>query len=90
MNEGHSAFLGLERCRELVQGLDIGFEVAREIAAANAVFTTHTPVAAGNDVFNFDLVDRYFSDYWPQLRLDRDAVPRAGARGERAGVRASA
>jgi starch phosphorylase len=72
MNEGHAAFLGLERARELVQGLDIDFDVAREIAAANAVFTTHTPVAAGNDVFNFDLVERYFSDFWPQLRLDRE------------------
>jgi starch phosphorylase len=72
MNEGHAAFLGLERCRELVQGLDIDFDVAREIAAANAVFTTHTPVAAGNDVFNYDLVDRYFGDLWPQLRLDRE------------------
>src|SRR5437764_209888 len=51
MNEGHSAFLGLERCRELVQGLGVPFDVAREIAASNSVFTTHTPVAAGNDVF---------------------------------------
>ena len=73
MNEGHSAFLGLERCRELVQGLGVSFEVAREIAAANAVFTTHTPVAAGNDVFSFDLVDRYFAGFWPQLGLDREA-----------------
>jgi starch phosphorylase len=73
MNEGHAAFLGLERCRELVQGLDISFEVAREIAAANAIFTTHTPVAAGNDAFNFELVDTYFGEFWPQLRLDRDA-----------------
>jgi starch phosphorylase len=76
MNEGHSAFLGLERCRELVQGLDVPFAVAREIAAANAVFTTHTPVAAGNDVFSFDLVDRYFRDFWPQLGLDREAFHR--------------
>jgi starch phosphorylase len=72
MNEGHSAFLGLERCRELVRGLGCDFDVARRIAAANAVFTTHTPVAAGNDVFNFDLVDRYFHDFWPRLGLDRD------------------
>jgi starch phosphorylase len=72
MNEGHSAFLGLERCRELVQGLGVDFEVAREIAAANAVFTTHTPVAAGNDVFGFDQIDRYFGDFWPQLGLDRE------------------
>ncbi|MBF6592100.1 MAG: alpha-glucan family phosphorylase, partial [Ktedonobacterales bacterium] len=72
MNEGHSAFLGLERSRELVSGLGCDFEVARRIAAANAIFTTHTPVAAGNDVFNFDLVERYFHAYWPQLGLDRD------------------
>ena len=72
MNEGHSAFLGLERCRELVQGLDVSFDVAREIASANAIFTTHTPVAAGNDAFNYDLIDKYFGGYWPQLRLDRE------------------
>lgn len=73
MNEGHAAFLELERCRELVRGLDISFDVAREIASANAIFTTHTPVAAGNDIFSYDLVDKYFSEFWPQLRLDRDA-----------------
>jgi starch phosphorylase len=73
MNEGHAAFLGLERCRELVNGLDVDFEVARQIAAANSVFTTHTPVAAGNDVFSFELVERYFKDFWPQLRLDRES-----------------
>jgi starch phosphorylase len=76
MNEGHSAFLGLERCRELVQGLEVPFAVAREIAAANAIFTTHTPVAAGNDVFSFELVDRYFADFWSQLGLDREAFHR--------------
>ncbi|HZC08146.1 MAG TPA: alpha-glucan family phosphorylase [Ktedonobacterales bacterium] len=76
MNEGHAAFLGLERCRELVNGLNVEFEVARQIAAANSVFTTHTPVAAGNDVFSFDLMDRYFSSFWPQLRLDRDSFMR--------------
>ncbi|MGH2515327.1 MAG: alpha-glucan family phosphorylase, partial [Ktedonobacterales bacterium] len=72
MNEGHSAFLNLERCRELVNGLGVPFAIAREIAAANSIFTTHTPVAAGNDVFSFDLIDRYFADFWPQLDLDRD------------------
>jgi starch phosphorylase len=72
MNEGHSAFMGLERCRELVQGAGLSFEHAREIEAANAVFTTHTPVAAGNDVFGYDLVERYFQNFWPQLGIDRD------------------
>jgi len=72
MNEGHSAFLNLERCRELVQGLGVSFDVACEIASANSIFTTHTPVAAGNDVFSYDLIDRYFGTYWPQLGIDRD------------------
>jgi starch phosphorylase len=72
MNEGHSAFMGLERCRELVQGAGLSFAQAREVEAANAIFTTHTPVAAGNDVFGYDLVERYFYDFWPQLGLDRD------------------
>ncbi|MGO8949762.1 MAG: alpha-glucan family phosphorylase [Ktedonobacterales bacterium] len=73
MNEGHAAFLQLERCRELVNGLDVPFEVAHEIAAANAIFTTHTPVAAGNDAFDFSLIDTYFGQYWSELRLDRDS-----------------
>jgi starch phosphorylase len=71
LNEGHAAFLNLERCRELVaQGLS--FNEAREVIAANALFTTHTPVPAGNDTFNYDLIDRYFGSYWGQLGLNRD------------------
>ncbi len=71
MNEGHCAFLVLERMRELVaQGLS--FAAAREAVAANTVFTTHTPVPAGNDAFNFELMDRYFGHFWPQLGIDRE------------------
>ncbi|HEY0752632.1 MAG TPA: alpha-glucan family phosphorylase [Ktedonobacteraceae bacterium] len=71
LNEGHAAFLNLERCRELVaQGLT--FREAREAVAANSLFTTHTPVPAGNDAFSYDLIDRYFSGYWGQLGLTRD------------------
>ncbi|HVU68348.1 MAG TPA: alpha-glucan family phosphorylase [Ktedonobacteraceae bacterium] len=71
LNEGHAAFLSLERCRELVaQGLS--FREAREAVAANSLFTTHTPVPAGNDTFSYDLIDRYFSGYWGQLGLTRD------------------
>jgi starch phosphorylase len=72
MNEGHSAFLGLERIRELVQNNGLSFNEAREAVAAGGVFTTHTPVPAGNDVFNYDLIDKYFNQYWPQLALSRD------------------
>jgi starch phosphorylase len=72
MNEGHAAFLGLERIRELVAEEGLSFAEAREAVAANAVFTTHTPVPAGNDAFGLDLIDRFFSGYWGQLGLSRD------------------
>ncbi|HEX7004526.1 MAG TPA: alpha-glucan family phosphorylase [Trueperaceae bacterium] len=72
MNEGHSAFMVLERCRELVsQGLT--FEQAREAVAANTLFTVHTPVAAGNDAFPFDLVERSFGGFWKSLGLSAPA-----------------
>ncbi len=71
INEGHAAFMNLERCRELVaQGLS--FNEAREAVAANSLFTTHTPVPAGNDTFSYDLVDKYFGSFWGQLGLSRD------------------
>ncbi|MEN8241052.1 MAG: alpha-glucan family phosphorylase, partial [Chloroflexota bacterium] len=71
MNEGHSAFLGLERTRELVAGGDT-FDSAIEKVRKSSIFTTHTPVPAGNDEFPLWLVDKYFSNLWPQLGLDRD------------------
>jgi glycogen phosphorylase len=71
MNEGHSAFLGLERARELV-GQGLRFEEAVEAVRANTLFTTHTPVPAGNDAFDFQLVEKFFWQYWGQLGLDRD------------------
>lgn len=71
INEGHAAFLNLERCRELVAD-GLSFNEAREAIAANSLFTTHTPVPAGNDTFSYDLVDKYFGSYWNQLGLTRD------------------
>lgn len=68
MNEGHSAFMALERCRELVAD-GLPFDAAREAVAASTVFTVHTPVAAGNDAFPFDLVTQAFGGYWGQLGL---------------------
>jgi starch phosphorylase len=71
MNEGHAAFLTLERARELVQ---TGHTFADAVAQTRGqnVFTTHTPVPAGNDEFPLWLVDKYLSHYWPQLKLDRE------------------
>ncbi|MDQ6660012.1 MAG: alpha-glucan family phosphorylase [Chloroflexota bacterium] len=71
INEGHAAFLNLERCRELVAS-GLNFFEAREAVAANSLFTTHTPVPAGNDTFSYDLIDKYFGSYWGQLGLTRD------------------
>ena len=48
------------------------FEQALWAIRGNALFTTHTPVPAGNDAFNFDLMDRFFGDFWPKLGLDRE------------------
>ena len=71
LNEGHAAFLSLERCREFVNA-GLSFQEAREAAAANSLFTTHTPVPAGNDTFSYELIDKYFGAYWGQLKLNRD------------------
>jgi starch phosphorylase len=69
INEGHAAFLILERCREHVaQGLD--FDSAFELTAANTVFTTHTPVPAGHDIFDHHLMGSYFADFAKQLGID--------------------
>lgn len=71
MNEGHSAFLSIERCRELVnQGKT--FAEAAEIVRKGNVFTTHTPVPAGNDKFPVWLVEKYFTQIWPELGLTRN------------------
>jgi len=72
MNESHSAFVGLERARELVETKGMTFAEALKAVASNGVFTTHTPVAAGNDAFSFDLMEKYFSDYLPRLGMSRD------------------
>lgn len=65
MNEGHAGLLNLERIRERVaQGMD--FRSAHELTAGCTLFTTHTPVPAGNDAFSWDLIDRYLGE-WPAL-----------------------
>ena len=72
MNEGHSVFLGLERVRWLMVDNGMSFDEARQAVVASSVFTTHTPVPAGNDAFEPWLIDRYFERYWPLLGLSRE------------------
>ncbi len=72
MNDGHPAFLTFERIRMLMAEHGASFQTAREAVMVANVFTTHTPVPAGNDAFEAWLFDRYFSEYWGQLGLNRD------------------
>jgi len=71
MNEGHSAFLALERIRRLMVEQKMTFAEASAAASAAHVFTTHTPVPAGIDHFGQELMVKYFQQYWPQLGLDK-------------------
>jgi len=73
MNEGHAAFLGVERARVLMTETGLNYDEARELAAVSCLFTTHTPVPAGFDLFETDLVRKYFGEYIQDLGLDFDA-----------------
>ncbi len=73
MNEGHSAFLALERIRRRMDDHQLTFSEAREATRVSHVFTTHTPVPAGIDRFSQELMTKYFKDFWPQIGLDRNA-----------------
>jgi starch phosphorylase len=72
MNEGHSAFLGLERIRILMEERDMRFNEALEAVKAGTVFTTHTPVEAGIDHFPSDLIEKHLGRYYRTLGLSRD------------------
>jgi len=77
INEGHAAFMIIERCQELVaKGMD--FNAALELTASNTVFTTHTPVPAGHDVFDVWLVEQYFKDTAHAMGLDFARFMRLG------------
>ncbi|MBQ2937990.1 MAG: alpha-glucan family phosphorylase [Clostridia bacterium] len=78
MNEGHSAFLILELIKNIIKEKQVSFEVAKDIASSKTVFTTHTPVPAGNDIFPIELVERYFKDFWSRIGLSREEFLKLG------------
>jgi starch phosphorylase len=79
MNEGHSAFLTLELLREqLAAGMELEEATAR--VRAQCVFTTHTPITAGHDVFGVELVDTFLADYWTDLEISRATLLNFGRR----------
>src|SRR5207248_4550502 len=71
VSEGHSACCGLERIRVKMETHGVDFATAREAVQAGTCFTTHTPVPAGNDIFETSLVEHYFSGYLPALKIDK-------------------
>lgn len=74
MNEGHSAFLALERIRRKVVEKKLDFYSALQIVASANIFTTHTPVPAGNDSFPRDMMRKYFSDFVKELGIPFDEL----------------
>jgi starch phosphorylase len=78
INEGHAAFQILERCRELISdGMD--FDTAMEVVASGTVYTTHTPVPAGHDIFEHDLVNSYLKNFVKELKIDMSRLFKLGA-----------
>ncbi|MBL7119060.1 MAG: alpha-glucan family phosphorylase [Dehalococcoidia bacterium] len=71
-NEGHTAFMMVERIRQEMEENHTPFPEAVEKVRQTTIFTTHTPVAAGHDIFTTELVEKYFRDYWPLLSIDRE------------------
>jgi glycogen phosphorylase len=78
MNEGHSAFLALERIRRNVVEKNLDFYSALQVVAAANVFTTHTPVPAGNDSFSREMMRKYFGNLAKELVIPFDELFRFG------------
>ena len=78
MNEGHSAFLSLERIRQLMIDDKLDRKTAREVVFSSNVFTTHTPVPAGNDVFPIEMMQKYFVDYIKQIDTSMEEFLKLG------------
>ena len=78
MNEGHSSFLILKLIENTIKDKKVSFNIARDIVSSKTVFTTHTPVPAGNDIFPLELMDTYFKDYWDKLGIDKQEFFKMG------------
>jgi starch phosphorylase len=79
LNEGHTAFVALELLRKEMNENKMTFTEAKAIIRQKIVFTTHTPVPAGHDQFSFELVAKYFQNYWESLDITREEFLSLGA-----------
>jgi glycogen phosphorylase len=80
VNEGHATYCMLERARQYMERLSMTFDEAFRLSALSTVFTTHTPVPAGNEVFRHDLLKPFFSSYAQQLGLTWEDFIKLGAK----------
>lgn len=78
MNEGHSAFLVIETIKDIMKEREVSFEVAKEIAFTKLCFTTHTPIPAGNDIFDTSLVAEYLKGKWVDIGLTKEEFLKMG------------
>ncbi|MDD4946031.1 MAG: alpha-glucan family phosphorylase [Gallionella sp.] len=82
INEGHAAFMILERIRQSIGEVGFDFETALESEAANTIFTTHTPVPAGHDHFDDGMIRAYFEHYYQAIQLNHDRFMALGRSAE--------
>ena len=78
MNEGHSSFLILELIRSIMEEKQVSFEIAKDIVTSKTVFTTHTPVPAGNDIFPTERIKEYFKGWWDKFGISEEDFLRLG------------
>lgn len=82
MNEGHSSFVILELIKNYMKERNVSFEVAKKMASTCTIFTTHTPVPAGNDIFPVELMDKYFAGYCNEIGITRTEFLNLGSKYE--------
>ena len=78
MNEVHSSFLTLQLIKNTMKEKEVAFQIAKEIVTSQTAFTTHTPVPAGNDIFDLGLIDKYFAGMWDDFGISRDEFMKLG------------
>ncbi len=77
-NEGHAAFIGMERLREYIEKDNLDFSEALEVVRASSLFTTHTPVPAGHDAFEEGLLRQYIGHYPERMHVDWETLMSLG------------
>lgn len=82
INEGHAAFALLERSYNIMQKFNIDFDTASVITKMSSVFTTHTPVPAGNETFHVTRMENYFMNYYPKLGISKEFFINLGQIGD--------